>query len=230
VELDSRKILAVAAPLVVAYLTWSTVSAPTSASSKPTAVATINAALAAKRPEIGELSRNPYAPAAAGGIEGDTLAALSSDDGEQSDKSAAALKLDGTVVAARWRMAIINGERVFEGQPYRGLRVQDVTPSGVTLVAASGETRRLTLDIAPPAPLPKAAAFTRETKDARTLRSETENAPTAARGALAQRPAPTANTTRREPAQRPAPAVKTAPGSPRTEQGGGMLGGNRERR
>jgi hypothetical protein len=50
-------------------------------------------------------------------------------------------------------MAIINGERVFEGQSYRGrLRLEKVTTDSVTLVPAAGQPIQLRLDITRPQP------------------------------------------------------------------------------
>jgi len=151
-EVSSRQIVALGAPLIVTYLTWSAVGGEV-ALPQPTKSAAIVTTFASKRPQIGELARNPFAPTSENS-EGDALEGI---NGESSDpqQARAPLKLDGTVVTGRWRMAIINGERVFEGQTYRGrLRLQKVTTNSVTLVSATGEAVQLQLDIAPPQALP----------------------------------------------------------------------------
>jgi hypothetical protein len=147
-EISSRQIVALGAPLIVTYLTWSAVSGEVAPAPAPKGTV-ISTASASKRPQIGALARNPFAPASQSS-DGDSLAAL---DGEASDteQANAPLKLDGTVVTGRWRMAIINGERVFEGQSFRGrLRLEKVTTNSVTLVSAIGEPIQLYLDIARP--------------------------------------------------------------------------------
>jgi hypothetical protein len=149
-ELSSRQIIALAAPVVISYLTWSTVGGQMTTLRKLTSAA--STAPSALRPEIGPLARNPFAPAS---LKLDPAALLS--DGEEAEEPQQ-LRLDGTAVAGRWRMAIINGQRVFEGQTVGMMRVQSVSTDGVTLLDPGGRTVRLTLDIAPASPASKPGA------------------------------------------------------------------------
>lgn len=150
-ELSSRQLVALGAPVVVVYLTWSAVSgevAPPPAPKEPA----VTTSTASKRPQIGPLARNPFAPAGVG-VAADDFAAVDGAAGD-TQQGRAPLRLDGTVVTGRWRMAIINGERVFEGQSYHGRRLENVTGDSVTLVPAAGEPLRLQLDVARPQPAP----------------------------------------------------------------------------
>jgi hypothetical protein len=152
-EVSSRQIIALAAPLVITYLTYSTVGGQLTTLRKLTANAA-GSTSSLLRPEIAPLARNPFAPATDGPrIDPGLLAAA--EDGEEAPK----LRLDGTVVAGRWRMAIINGQRVFEGQVVGMMRVQSVSTDAVTLLGPGGETVELTLDIAPAAPVAKAGTI-----------------------------------------------------------------------
>jgi len=146
VELSSRHIVALGAPLIVTYLTWSAVSGGATKLAEIAKNAPISTTAASKRPRIDALSRNPFAPADAAD---DPLAALAtSPDGKDSEQGNV-LRLTGTAVMGRFRMAIINGERVYEGQTYRRLLLEKVTTDGVTMKTPAGETLQLSLDIAP---------------------------------------------------------------------------------
>jgi hypothetical protein len=150
-ELNARQLIALAGPLVIGYLTWSAVSG--GVASRP--LATPNATSVAsvtKRPQIGELTRDPFARDASSLLSA-LGAAAGGEEGEGDDTQ---LHLNGTVLAGRWRMAIINGTRVFEGQTFRGMQLTKVASDAVTLRGATGEDVRLALEIAPAAPLAKA--------------------------------------------------------------------------
>jgi hypothetical protein len=147
-DVSSRQIIALGAPLMVAYLTWSALGSQAKILKQLTGSAVATAA-AAKRPQIDGVARNPFAPAS----QAASAEALADIVGAARDEepTEASLHLDGTAIAGNWRMAIINGERVFEGQAYRGrFRLSEVGTDSVTLVAPSGETLRLSLDIARP--------------------------------------------------------------------------------
>ena len=153
-EVSSRQIIALAAPLVITYLTYSTVGGQLQTLRKLTSSASAGSSSALKRPEIAPLSRNPFAPTAALPTLDPSALLADGEEGEEAPK----LRLDGTAVAGRWRMAIINGQRVFEGQTVGMMRVQTVSTDGVTLLGPGGETVALTLDIAPAPPLAKGGA------------------------------------------------------------------------
>jgi hypothetical protein len=156
-ELNSRQILLLAAPLVVTYLTWSTVER---GADLVRAVAATQAIAPAKRarPAAGSEGRDPFHPVGAGS-EG-LLAALEGDaKGESSqpqDEEEPPLTLNGTVISGRWRYAIINGVRVIEGQHYLGLRLDRIEADRVTLVASDGTPIELGLEIAKVQPPAKA--------------------------------------------------------------------------
>ena len=147
-ELSSRQIIALAAPVVITYLTWSTVGGQMTTLRKLTSAASAAPASVSKRPEIGPVARNPFAPS--GALAAIDPAALT-EDGEAAGE-ALELRLDGTVVAGRWSMAIINGHRVFEGQTVGPFHVQAVETDAVQLLGPAGNVVELTLDIAPAPP------------------------------------------------------------------------------
>jgi hypothetical protein len=155
-EFSSRQIVALGAPLVVAYLTWSALGEQAKTTQQFAGGAAIGTATAAQRPEFDTPARNPFAPIGDDGL----VDTLDDDAGGREEEAAdAPLHLDGTAIAGTWRMAIINGERVFEGQDFRGrFRLSQVGTDSVTLTAPSGEMVRLSLDIARPVAAAKAGA------------------------------------------------------------------------
>lgn len=149
-EINARQLITLAGPLIIGYLTWSAVSGGVAGRplGAPGATGTVSLT---KRPEIVELERDLFVRDASSLL--DVLAGATGEEGEAED---AVLHLNGTVIAGRWRMAIINGSRVFEGQTFRGMQLTQVASDGVTLRMATGADMRLALEIAPAAPLAKA--------------------------------------------------------------------------
>jgi len=150
-ELSSRQVIVLAAPLLVAYMTWSTVAGGTKLMS---AAAAVKAATSRKSKEVpipDANTRDPFTPVGSGGI----LAAVLADErgkAEAAKKEEAAvddllLKLNGTVITSRWRFAIINGDRVVEGQKYMGLTVEKIEPERVRLTNINGVPLDLGLQI-----------------------------------------------------------------------------------
>lgn len=146
-EISSRQIVALSAPVIVMYLTWSVVSGTPARTAQLDAAASVSTAAAAKRPVVEKLSRDLFAEGAVSAA-GSAAAAAPGRAGENHP-----LQLNGTVVAGKWRMAIIDGSRVFEGQRFRGFEVRSITRDGVTLVGPDAQVVRLSLDIAQPPPL-----------------------------------------------------------------------------
>jgi hypothetical protein len=154
-ELNSRQILLLAAPLIVTYLTWSTVKG---GADLVRAVAATQGMTHSKRmtPVTDATMRDPFNPVGAklvgSLLTGDAKA-------EPNGTGAAAepeLTLNGTVITGRWRYAIIDGVRVIEGQQYLGLKLERVEADRVTLVASDGTPIEVGLEIAkapPPAKL-----------------------------------------------------------------------------
>ncbi len=154
-ELNSRQLLLLAAPLTVTYLTWSTVQR---GADLVRAVAATQTATTAKRvtPTGDGKVRDPFTPVGAGaGLLGAILedgAKAKTSEKEESPKPM--LTLHGTVITGRWRFAIINGERVVEGQRYLGLKVERIEADRVTLVASDGTPLELGLEVAKAEPPP----------------------------------------------------------------------------
>ena len=146
-DISSRQIVALGAPLVVGYLTWSALGGQVAALKQAAGAPTVATAAAAKRPVVGEPTRNPFLPL--GSAAGVDNPGLEGEEGEGGPPDQT-LHLDGTAISGTWRMALINGERVFEGQAYRGFRLSEVGTDSVTLTAPSGEMLKLSLDIARP--------------------------------------------------------------------------------
>ncbi len=154
-ELSSRQLVVLAAPLVVVYLTYSTVQR---GANLMRAVAATQAATAAKKaaPAVDrgeEEVRNPFSPVGKGAgvlnaLLGNVAAAEEDLEPGTEETGEPLLTLNGTVITSRWRFAIINGERVVEGQRFLGLKVDRIEPERVTLSNVEGETLELALEIA----------------------------------------------------------------------------------
>jgi len=153
-DVNSRQVVALAAPLMVGYLTWSAVSGTSSPPARPEPASSISTVGLSKRPVVPKLTRDVFSEDANAAFGGGAMAA----PGQAGANNA--VHLNGTVVAGKWRMAIIDGTRVFEGQTYRGLLVKTVARDSVTLVNGEGKIIRLSLDIAEPPPLATLANVT----------------------------------------------------------------------
>lgn len=168
-ELSSRQIVALAAPLVVTYLTYATIER---GSQMLKTVNAVKAATAAHRTTSGPAgaaaTRDPFSPAPVGvekSVSALAAALLGQADSEQAQEAVKKeaelpLRLDGTVITARWRFAILNGDRVVEGQVYNGLKVERIEAERIVL-SGGGETIDVNLEIAravSPAPMPAATA------------------------------------------------------------------------
>jgi len=154
-ELNSRQILLLAAPLIVTYLTWTTVERGADLVRAVAATQTVTTAKRVAQTGDGKV-RDPFTPVGAGtGLLGAIL-----DDGgkekadERGQSPAPMLTLHGTVITGRWRFAIINGDRVVEGQRYLGLKVERIEADRVTLVASDGTSLELGLEVAKAEPPP----------------------------------------------------------------------------
>ena len=143
-EVSSRQIVALAAPVVVIYLTWSAVSGTSTPAAQTDPASSISTVAVSKRPVIAKLSRDVFSQEGYGVTAGGTMSA----PGQPGANNG--VHLNGTVVAGKWRMAIIDGTRVFEGQTFRGFQVKTVARDSVTLVNAEGQPTVLSLDIAEP--------------------------------------------------------------------------------
>jgi len=155
-ELSSRQLIVLAAPLVVTYLTYSTVDR---GANLVRAVSATQAAVSSKSrstPRAGGVeARNPFSPVSAGAAGGILSAVLDQAVAAGPEESAAAdagdgllMTLNGTVIAPRWRFAIIDGQRVIEGQRYMGLKVEKIDAEMVTLSDLNGTPVELELQIA----------------------------------------------------------------------------------
>ena len=155
-ELNSRHIVALAAPVVVAYLTYTTVEKGAEVLRAATALKAQSMASQKSRQQADSGTaavRDPFAPVSVVEI------ADSSEDSSATPESAAAavveaavqniepLRLDGTVITGRWRFAILNGSRVIEGQLFRGHRFERIEPERLVL-SRDGETVHVNLEIA----------------------------------------------------------------------------------
>jgi hypothetical protein len=139
-----------AAPLLISYLTWSTVDG---GAKVMRAAAAVKAATSKKRSEVAlpsATTRNPFSPVGSGGF----LAAVLAEEREKAAATQAEeaaddilLKLNGTVITSKWRFAIINGDRVVEGQKYMGMTVEKIDPERVRLTNINGVPLDLGLQI-----------------------------------------------------------------------------------
>lgn len=155
-ELNSRHIVALAAPVVVAYLTYTTVEKGAQVLRAATALKaqSIASQKSRQQAESGEAAvRDPFAPVAVVEIatapenpSGTRQAAAAPVVAAAAQKSDP-LRLDGTVITGRWRFAILNGSRVVEGQLFRGHRVERIEPERLVL-SRDGETVHVNLEIA----------------------------------------------------------------------------------
>ena len=150
-ELSSRHILLLAAPLVVVYLTYSTMQRGITMAR---AVAATQAVMVGSRTMANssgdENMRNPFSPVGAGGFVAAALRGhAEAKEGDADEEEAAPLlTLNGTAITSNWRFAIINGERIVEGQRYLGLRVEKIEPERVVLTDLDGIKTYLKLEIA----------------------------------------------------------------------------------
>ncbi|RMD82106.1 MAG: hypothetical protein D6815_10025 [Candidatus Dadabacteria bacterium] len=161
-ELNSRQLMTLALPLVVTYLTWTAVRGQQSllqALMQTQRAVAHHVAEVTPTPET--LARDPFAPLAEDGTEvgtegllGTLLAGQQEASQEESEKP---LRLDGTVIIGRRRLAIINGTRVVEGDRYLGLELVRVDADRVVLEGFDGHQLELYLEVASPeTALPKA--------------------------------------------------------------------------
>jgi hypothetical protein len=141
-DLSSRQILALAAPLVISYLTWSTLQGQmkTLAQVTPNPVASIGSRHGAELDGPKAPLRDPFSPL--------TAQSMLHATGDEEAAKGETLVLNATVIVPHWRMAIINGERVYEGQRFRGLRVRKVEPQRVLLAGVEGDAVELPLQVA----------------------------------------------------------------------------------
>jgi len=142
--------------LVVTYLTYATIDR---GSQMLKTVNAAKAATASQRAPGGSAdaatTRDPFSPEALGvNKSSSALAAalLGRADKEQAEQAARKeaelpLRLDGTVITSRWRFAILNGDRVVEGQVYNGLTVERIEAERIVL-SSDGETIDVNLEIA----------------------------------------------------------------------------------
>lgn len=157
-ELSSRQIVALAAPLVVSYLTYTTVKGAQmlQASNVVKAARATTSRHAAAGADTTGKTRDPFTPMkeSAKSPTSALAAVLLGQVGKEEKAAEAAareeklpLRLDGTVITSRWRFAILNGDRVVEGQVYSGLKVESIEAERVVL-SGGGETINVDLEIA----------------------------------------------------------------------------------
>src|SRR5512145_417718 len=97
-EISSRQIVALGAPLIVTYLTWSALSSRVTTLVQMKKNLSVATGAVSKRPHIDQLARNPFAPIGAADED------VPSDfDGAADSGDAATLHLDGTAVRGNWR-------------------------------------------------------------------------------------------------------------------------------
>lgn len=138
-EADVKSFIGFLAPLAIAYMTWSSVTSNVAAL-KGAELKTINVGqlgTAPKLPSAATELRDPFTPE---GAVSAALAAAAASARNGAAKEDQPLHLDGTVIAGKLRFAIINGVRVIEGDYFRGLRLEKVEVSRVTLKGGSKET------------------------------------------------------------------------------------------
>jgi hypothetical protein len=144
--------MSLAAPLLLAYLTYSTVGAGTGLIGQ---MAPVMPAPVHKKHEVESVlddsKRNPFDQAATEDVT-DLLAArlpgLSVAGGDKKDEAEQELRLNGTVIMGKWRMAIINGKRLNEGDEYDGMRLAAIARDKVIFVDRAGRNVFVRLDVA----------------------------------------------------------------------------------
>jgi hypothetical protein len=144
--------MSLAAPLLLAYLTYSTVGAGTQlvnqfAQTAPSAVHKKAEADAAHS----DTKRNPFDQAATSEMT-ELLAArlpgLAVAGDAKKEEVQQELRLNGTVIMGGWRMAIINGQRLHEGDEYDGMRLAAIARDKVIFVDRAGRNVFVRLDVA----------------------------------------------------------------------------------
>jgi len=145
-EADARTLLTLLAPIAIMYMTYSSVAATPAATggSDLKSVSIGQIGIAPKLPSADGKHRNPFVPRSGSGG-GEPIADAAA--GANPEKTDQPLHLDGTVIAGKIRFAIINGQRVTEGDYFRRMRLTKVETTQVTLTGDS-EQVVLPLEIA----------------------------------------------------------------------------------
>ena len=142
-EADARTLLTLVAPIAIMYMTYSSVSATAAANGgndlKSVSVGQIG--IAPRLPSADGTHRNPFVPRSGSGG-GEPVADAAAD--ANAEKTDQPLHLDGTVIAGKARFAIINGQRVTEGDYFRRMRLTKVETTQVTL---TGESEQVVLPL-----------------------------------------------------------------------------------
>jgi hypothetical protein len=124
---DARAYLGFLAPIVIVYMTYSSISAamPPVRGVESKSVSVSQTPMP-KLPSAERELRNPFVPEGAA----QALAAAAGAKAGAKEREEA-MRLDGTVLAGKLRFAIINGTRVMEGDYFRGLKLTVVETSQV---------------------------------------------------------------------------------------------------
>lgn len=134
-DADVKRFVGLLAPLAIAYMTYSAVTAEVFGVSRAD-IRPISSSPPPAMPKLPSTERELRDPFVPEGSVAQILAAAASGKAEKEEE----LRLEGTVVAGSLRFAIINGTRVMEGDFFRGMKLAKVETSQVRLVGGKQET------------------------------------------------------------------------------------------
>ncbi len=157
--LTPSRMMSLGLPLLLAYLTWSTIDSSTGMlagmSAPPTAVQHKSRDGGAPT-DVSD--RDPFAPkiedAVAAILAGPAAAIMGEDvaggltGGNSKKKDDDKMKLVGTAIMGRLRLALIDDVRLRQGERYKGLTVTAIAADRVILTDAWGKNTILALDVA----------------------------------------------------------------------------------
>jgi hypothetical protein len=144
--------MSLAAPLLLAYLTYTSVGSSAQLVTQMTQVAPTSTHKKASGDEVRpEKRRNPF-DQDFGNDMTDLLAGPLSEGMKQgkasTEKEAEPLRLNGTVLMGSWKMAIINGRRLHEGDQYEEMRLAVIAQDKVIFIDRLGQNVSVQLDVA----------------------------------------------------------------------------------